>query len=461
MIRGVTKNVAINGPVSKNTDESEIFVPNQIDRRNGRLSDGNSWVTRPGFITNWNLGIDENIKLLIPKDTGYAGLKNGRIFQLGNTITEMTGQKLNGNYRPNWIQNDAKIVIVDGGSPIKIFNSITSLLGGSPSNFRFIGMVGPYTIGCGHSDTEFKWCASNNVENWTTGDSGFANVKKDGILQGMKIIKERVYFFKNNSTEIWYNRGGTTPFVRIDYIERGLKPSDSIIQDGSILCFIGDDLRFYKMEGINPIVISSPYEKYIQSMVNHDQTVGYHFAKEHLYVWVFPIDGRVLIYDYKFNTWSEDNTWTSGQWGRIPINSYMELNNKQYIGSYNEDGLIYEWSKDNKTDNGDPIRNYRRFAVKPSENGHRNRFNRLQFRLKRGVADATTPNPVFTWRYRFDRGDWGNENPVDMGVVGDYNPYVTRSNLGIGREIEFETSCTDAVEHLMTEMNLTVRELEG
>ena len=50
--------------------------------------------------------------------------------------------------------------------------------------------------------------------------------------------------------------------------------------------------------------------------------------------------------------------------------SYMEMGNKQYFGSYNNDGLIHEWSLDNKDDNGTAIRVFRKFALKLTENGN-------------------------------------------------------------------------------------------
>ena len=139
----------------------------------------------------------------------------------------------------------------------------------------------------------------------------------------------------------------------------------------------------------------------------------------------------------------------------------MEINNKQYIGSYNNDGLIHEWSKDYLDDNGQPIRSYRSFQIKPTENSHNARFNRLRFRMKRGVATSAVTDPKLVWRYRLDQGPWSLEDEVSMGKIGDYDPYVTRHNLGIGREIGFEIYSTDAVKLLLTHMDLTIRGLHN
>ena len=465
MIRGVTKNIATVPPGSyKDLDEAETFFPASIDLRNGFTTDTGSWHKRPGMLQKYDLGANWSVQALIPEgEYGYGILDNGRIFSLTQiSQNELTGATLSGNHRPTYTNYDRTLIICDGGVPVKISSGVASLLGGSPSNFRFIDILGPYAIGCGHSDTEWKICASNNVENWTTGDSAFFNVKKEGdqdTIRNMGVSKERVYFFKGKSIEQWYNRGGSTPFVRIDFIERGIRADYSLVKESDTFYWLGDDLRFYVMVGGRPEVISSPYENYIQSFNNHSDIVGYNFAKEHLIKWQCGKEGKTLVYDYKHKVWSEDNCWEHGQFERIPMASYMEINNKQYVGSYNLDGLIHEWSKDYGDDNGQPIRVYRKLAVKPSENGKNVRFNRLGFRFKRGVATSSVTTPKLLWRYRIDRGIWSGYDEIDMGSVGDYDPYVERDGLGVGREIELEIVETDSVDFLLTNLDMTVKEL--
>lgn len=470
MIRGVTKNISLVPPGAyKDLDEAENFVPASIELRNGFMTDAGNWHKRPGYIQSHDLGVDIPTDLLIPEGAyGYAVTESGRVFHLTGTSTssELTGTTLNGTFRPTWTNGDGVIAICDGGVPIAITvtgeTPAVAALGGSPDNFRFIDRLGPYTLGCGHDDTEFKWSASNNIENWTTGDSGFANVKKEGkkdVIRNAGVLKERYSIFKGRTIELWYNRGGSTPFVRVDTIEKGLGADYSLIKEFDAFYFLGDDLRFYSLAGNQLTPISSPFEDYIQSLGDPESIYGLHFLKEHLIKWIAPIDGKVMVFDYKNKIWSEDNHWEHGQWERIPMNSYMEINNKQYFGSFNLDGLIHEWSKDYQDDNGTPIRVYRRLAVRPSENGRNSSFNRLGFRFKRGVATSSETSPEFLWRYRFDRGNWKAGQDIDMGVLGDTDPYVTRDGLGRGREIEIEITETDAVDFLLTHMDLNVLEL--
>jgi hypothetical protein len=463
MIRGVTKNIALVPPGAyKDLDESENFIPTNIELRNGFMTDAGNWHKRPGYNRKWDVGVDKAINLLIPEDVGYIATEDGRIFKLTTAITELTGARLNGGSKPTWTNHDGTIIVCDGARPIKIVGNVTSALSGSPSKFRFIGRLNPYTVGCGHDDTEWKISASNNPENWTTGDSATFNVKKQGdndVIKNMGVIKEKLFFFKGSSIEQWYNRGGATPFVRVDFIETGIKADYSLVKESDTFFWLADDLRFRKLVGNRAEVISSPYENYIQSFDNHADIVGYNFKKEHLIKWQCGTEGKTLVYDYKHDIWSEDNHWEHGQYERIPISSYMELNNKQYIGSYNNDGFIYEWSKDYLDDNGNPIRVIKDLTIKPSVNGRNSTFERLGFRFKRGVATSSVLSPKLLWRYRFDRGTWKNYDEIDMGKVGDQDPYVERSGLGAGRELELEIIETDAVDFLLTNLDLTVLEL--
>lgn len=463
-LSGITKNIGISPRGYKDLDPIENFVPNHIELRNGFLTDAGYWHKRPGFNSGtWDVVVDESINLLIPEQSGFAVTVNGRVFKLQSTPLELTGARLSGGHRPTHANQDGELALADGGLPIKISGSTTSLLGGSPDKFRFIDRLGPYTIGCGHDITEFKWCASGNFENWTTGDSGFANVKKSGSTDTIKnfgVLKDRAFFFKGSTVELWYNRGGSTPFVRIDLIERGIHADYSLVKESDTFYWLGDDLWFYIMQtGNKPLPISIPYDNYIRGLSRTDDCYGLNFAKEHLIKWFFPTSGVCLVYDYKNKTWSEDNTWEHGQFERMPINSYMEFNGKQYFGDYDPTGKIYEWSKNYKSDNGKEIRVARNLRIKPMENGHNVVFERLGIRAKRGVATSNELNPKLLIRHKINNELWENYEEVDLGSVGDTNPNQSIDALGRGNEIEIESVETDAVDYLVTNMDLTVREL--
>jgi hypothetical protein len=138
----------------------------------------------------------------------------------------------------------------------------------------------------------------------------------------------------------------------------------------------------------------------------------------------------------------------------------MEINNKQYFGSYNLDGLIHELSDDYLNDNGDILRCFAHFKVKFTEGNRKTRYNHIKFRLKRGIGNAAHLSPDLVWRYKIDQMSWSSWMQVDMGAIGDYTPYQEAYSLGIGVEIEFQMAVTDAVEFKIDNMILTGMTLE-
>jgi hypothetical protein len=62
-------------------------------------------------------------------------------------------------------------------------------------------------------------------------------------------------------------------------------------------------------------------------------------------------------------------------------------------------------------------------------------------------------------RWRFDEGEWSHTHNLSIGFENGMNPYIPIHVLGVGREIEFEVAETDAVQWLVTDLNLTAREL--
>jgi len=467
MIQGVTKNILEQSRVNKDLDSIENYVATHLDMRNVRLTDAGNRRKRAGYEQKWDIGIDLPVPLLIPEREGYA-ICGHKIFKLGVAVEDITNAKLTGYARPQWLKNKNDIVIVDGGTPIEITPTDVVDLPGEPRNFRYIAVVGAYTLGAGHTDREnaeyeFMWSAAGNYENWTTGDSGNVRIKKTGIIKNLLEVNGKLYVFKDNEIEVWYNRGGVIPFARVDgnLIPEGLLASYSVVKQGTTFYWLGEDYRFYRLKGGKAELISSPFESYIQGLNDAKDVYGFLNEKEHIIQWIVPEDGKVLVYDYRHNDWSEDNIWKHGQFERIPMASYMELDNIQYFGSYNCDGLIYKVSEDAEDDAGEPIRVFRSFSIRPSLKGRRARFNRIGFHFKRGVATSSVTAPVFSWRRRFDKADWGAWDEIDLGAEGVYDPYIERfaDQLGIGRECDFEIMETDAVDFQLTHMDMTAEEL--
>ena len=456
-IRGVSRNVAISPIGYKDLKPEETFVPAHIELRNGRLTDAGHWIKRYGYTEKWDITIDNPIDLLIPESTGYAVSESGRVFFLPG-ITEYTGATLSGTFRPQWANHQGTIIICDGGAPVKIATGNTSLLGGSPPNAKYVATLDSYVLMAGHLDTTFRWSAAGNSASWPA--ANYNDVLSEGeVIKYMCVDGRDLYFFKSKSIEVWVNIGGATVWARKIMIKKGSGASYSIVKANDTLYWFGDDGDFYVLDGISPKVISKSYRAELDKLVGKSSIYGYDFREEGLVRWFAPIDGKCFVFDYTKNLFSEDNTWASGEFGRMPFNSQMVLDGETYVGDYNNTGLIYHWDKDYVTDNGSEIRVLRQFLVPLSSDGTMSRVNRLRVRVKRGVATASETSPVAQIRWRFDQGDWGNYEDIDLGAAGDRNPYIDICGLGIGSELSIEILETDAVEFLVTGLMLTVEAL--
>lgn len=472
-IRGQTKNVVFEPKIQKNINPKETWASYNIDIRNGRLTDAGNYDKRNGFGDWKNVGLNESVDLLIPEDNGYAVTSSGRIFSLGNTIAELSGSSLIGRSRPLYSNFNDKYIMVNGGAPVKITfvageGFVSSPLGGEPPNARFIASIGAHVLMAGQTmgvepTKEIRHSAINLEETYVGDTSGSFWVKNDGQrIRNIKAVNEVLLVFKDKSAETWINIASSTKtFIRqqAGWIDTGCGADYSVVTANDTVYWFGHDGRFYGRLGGIASVISNNIERYVFDTITTFDMYGIDFPKDNCIKWFLPIAGKCFVYDYKFNQFYEYNTWNHGQWERMPIKSYMELNGKQYIGDFEPTGNVFEWSDKYKSDNGRPIRMFREFAIRPSARGNNARLNRVGFRFDRGVGNSSEPKPVLFWRYRTDHGDWMNYQTLSLGRGQDNNPYIEVHPGIVGREFEFELVATDNVDVLLTNMDATFEEM--
>jgi hypothetical protein len=283
-----------------------------------------------------------------------------------------------------------------------------------------------------------------------------------------------LYFFKDFSIEIWSHIGGVEVFGRSGIIqfmdkfsrERGLVGFSVVLAGDPPRYFFYADGDFWVLEGGGARRISLAYKREIGNLPLVDTIYGSDFAKEHVIRWFEPASGRCFTYDYRNDNFTEDNTYRNGAWERLPVRSYMEMQDKQFIGDYDPTGVVYEWDDDIYTDHGANIRMQRklRILLDPEKN-HAARLNRLRLRFQRGQGAIGTA-PSIQVRWAFDGSDFTNwqsastgESTVSIGESGNYNPYVDILNMGVGKEVLLEMIQYAPVQHVLTTLNVTARPL--
>jgi hypothetical protein len=464
----VTREIALNPVEFTNAENEEIFIPYQMELKNVYLTDLGNLRKRPGYAEAWDTTSVWPIIGLIPQSTGYAIDSDGVIYKLSgslSTAVQLINVPVEGGYRPQYVNHNDLLILTAGGYPVKIENGTSSLLGGSPPRgVRFMARISTYTILAGYDDTEFRWCTTGNPESWPA--ANVANIQKVGeTIKHMLARREYLYFFKENSIEVWVNIGRSgAVFARRDemWVDGGVGDAgySPVVADDNIYYFDAEDRSFNIIDGRTPVVISRSHRKDLEALTVTSDCYGFDCRKENSIRWFFPTNGKCFKYDYKNKIFSQDNRWVGSGWQRFPMYSYMEMGGSAYFGDYEPTGLVFELSKDNQDDNGQPIRVLREFYVQPSEKGNSFITHRLGFRLKRGVGDAGT-SPVFSYRYNWDRGAWSTWTDLDLEVQGNDDPWIWQYGLGQGREQGFQIACTADYDFLLTNMKLTMEELNN
>ena len=477
MIRGTTINVALNPLAARQLRDSETFYPAHLAIYNGVRTDAGFFKQRPGYDDIWDVGIDQPIQLLIPhvrnvNTVGFAVMDNGTIYELfsDRTSVAVTGQTLNGVYRPTWCNFDGTVIIADGQAVVKInSNNTSSLLGGSPPAGKFLAVIADRVILSGYNDTDFVWSDPGTSETWPAGNTSSVTGHGDSIKY-MQVAGTDIFFFKTANIEIWSHIGGNEVFGRRAIIpvmdkfsrNRGIA-SYSVVQGDEAFYFYADG-DFWVLNGFAPQRISAAYKREIGNLIAVDMMYGFHFAKEHVIRWYEPVAGRTFVYDYVNQVFTEDYTWARGELARMPVYAYAEMGGTAYIGDYDPTGTVYKWSDDYASDNGTPIHLVRQLRI-PFANGHKGRINRLHLRFQRGTGGSSSVTENLLVRWALDEGAWTPYATLAMGDDGDADPYVDvlepngALTLGVGREMKLEISQAVALPHVFTHALLTVQEL--
>jgi hypothetical protein len=251
--------------------------------------------------------------------------------------------------------------------------------------------------------------------------------------------------------------GGTVVFARHAVIRKGTLSGHSAVPANDTFYWLGDDGRFYDLDGANPRVISEPIRRLMEKIMTLTDCYGLDFVREHVIRWFFPSDGKCIVYDYARNRWSLDGRWTNDELRILPINSYMEHQQEALIASREPDGLVHLWDFDYESDDTVPIRVARSLQIPLTANGTRARVNRIRLRVKRGYDQFTGTLLV---RWRIDRGKFTSWRSIDLGPVGSRDPYIDLFGVGIGRELHIEFVESEMADTLLTDLTMTVEELE-
>lgn len=459
-----TVTLQFNKGVFENVDAFELGNPEiATAQKNILVNDAGSLVDRPGLSRFATIGAIPVIGLYYFETANklVAVTENRKIYSVDSAgiVTNITGSgSLAGTSRPVFAEDGTYLAMAGGGVPRTwIGTGNTAAMAGSPEASTHIFYLDGYWINFLTSDQEARIAGPTSVARgtWNSADFFQAESNPDHITAGA-VLQRELYLFGPASIEIFQNVGDTsTPFQRAFALSKGIAAPYSLTEADNTLWFLDSDRRFVRLEGRTPVIISTPYDRVIRGFgtVSDCWAAKIDISGLYLLLWVFPTEERSFVFDYKSQTWSEWDGFSSGVTNRWRGNTYAfsKVWNRHFVGDFRT-GVIWEMSRTNKSDGTDKRRLLLRTGYLDQGTGARKRSLSYTLHVKRGLGTPGGIEPVLQLRWRDDDKPWSNPRTVGLGFTGDTKTVVRLFNTGIYRKRQLEISMTDAAELVLNKV---------
>jgi hypothetical protein len=416
------------------------------------------------------------LKLLVELPTspirGVYTTSTGRMYAAaGNTIYEITTaydytvistiSTVSGAVV--FADNGQQVIAVDGQYGYVITLLTNAFVQITDSNFpgsTHVVFIDGRFVGNTPGSGEWRFSESYDGTVWEI-DTAQAEGSPDTLLSIQK-LNNQIWMFGTQSIEVWYNAGTSpVPYERINSASMtiGTTAKDSPATNGIAIFWLGSNTA-----GKNVVFMATGYqaqqisthaiENIISSFVKQDDAIGYCYQQEghNFYVLNFLTDNRTLVYDMSTGVWHERSNWDRvyGKHLHHRAVCHCTFNNKNIVGDY-LNGIIYEYSLDYYTDNGNTIRR-ERTSPHIHQDMKRILFSSFEVDVERGVSNPSCvdSDAKAMLKWSDDGGmTWSNEYIRSLGKVGKYRESVCWNRLGTSKDRVFRFSVTDPVKSII------------
>jgi hypothetical protein len=285
-------------------------------------------------------------------------------------------------------------------------------------------------------------------------------------LVGLICDHRQVFLLGEYASEVW-NNIGSQPFpfgiVPGASMQHGCAATGSIARLGESFAFLAQDTRgqavVVQMNGYAPVRISThAIEAAIAKYAVISDAIGFSYqqAGHEFYMLTFPSADVTWCFDLATQLWHR-RAWRDahGVYHRHRANCSAVFGGKVIVGDY-QNGIIYEFSQTNYTDNGDVIPCVRR-CRHLTDDLKRVFYQDLQIQFQPGVGlvsgQGSDPQAILRWS---DDGGftWSNDHYAKLGKLGMYKNRAIWRQLGQARDRIFETVVTDPVYRVVVSANI-------
>jgi hypothetical protein len=251
-------------------------------------------------------------------------------------------------------------------------------------------------------------------------------------------------------TEVWYNSGAADfTFERMPgvFINHGCAAKYSVQRIDTSVFWLSKDEQGqcivlegvgYEAKRISTHAIENAFGEYDE--ISDAVAFTYQQEGHDFYVLTFPTADRTWVYDLATKLWHE-RAWIDGDGceHRIRANCAALAYGQNVCGDW-EDGRLYRFDLNVRTDDGDPIVRRRGFPHLIRDGKrifYRNFIADMQVAGNTGLLD--TQEPQVNLRWSDTRGaSWGNPIRQGVGSTGQYLRQIQFNQLGMARDRVFE-----------------------
>ncbi len=267
--------------------------------------------------------------------------------------------------------------------------------------------------------------------------------------------QENLLVFATHHIETWYDAGNVNfPFARYDgaTIERGCIAPFSVVKQDNSVFFLGDDLIFYRLNGVVPVRISTHAIEYAWTQyVKQSDAFAFTYTWEgHKFITLtFPTANVTWEYDIATNLWHERQSFNAQNrsMGRWRANAFVNAFNMNLIGDQLSGQIAY-MSDTTYTEFGLPIIGEMTTPIIHSDR-HRVFMSRFELDVETGVGATTgqgsDPQVMLSWSDDGGRTFSHQQIWHSAGKIGAYRQRLRWLRMGQFRNRVLRVTISDPI----------------
>lgn len=342
-----------------------------------------------------------------------------------------------------FISGYASNVLISAGGNYYVYDggSLSTITGGAFSDIGSVAFVGGYAVLTERNGSRFQW--SDLQDPTTLNPLYFATAEGvDDILLRAMELNGNLYLFGTETTEVWYNAGGSgaTAFIRAagGLINKGLLSAGLVTSFGDGMFMVANDgiVYLFSGSGLSPVSTAGVET----AIAEETPTRCFYYEDEgHKFMVLRFANRPAWVFDVRTGEWHERATglgidaWdvvdavkAYGGWKAIDINAQVV----SLTGETDLDQTIIKRAVSKTFEGG----------------GERFRASRIIARARSGFHSLGRDMNLIA-RFSGDRGvTWGPQKSRSLGDTGEYSGRAVWRSQGLFRTLTMELTLGDSTD---------------